>query len=223
MNEVLSLNKTVELLDGLNPHAKFEHIVVLSESSTKESIDNAQLLQSDFPDRVKVIFQTLPGLGGALRSAIECSSGDYILMMASDLETDPTYVPNMLSTSCKYPEAIISTTRWAKKSEGFVEYGKAKLFLNWLFQKLLIILFDAKISDLTYGFRLYPREVIQAMEWQRTDFAFLLESILRPLKSEVHVIEVPVVWKKRNEGISNNSFTQMFRYLTVALEIRFSK
>jgi glycosyltransferase involved in cell wall biosynthesis len=220
MNEVKSLNSTIELLEGLNRFTSFEHIIILSQFSTKESIENAQRLEIRHGGKVQVILQDLPGLGGALQSGICRAKGDYILMMASDLETDPHAVPELIATCLEFPGAIISTTRWRKQSVGFVGYGKVKMIFNWLFQKFIGILYQTSLTDLTYGFRLYPSEVIKKELWQRTDFAFLLESILVPLRDNVQVVEIPVVWKRREEGRSSNSIKQMIMYLFVAVKLR---
>jgi glycosyltransferase involved in cell wall biosynthesis len=222
MNEVVSLNETIECLESLNPMTIFEHIIILSPLSTAESTENARRLERQYKDSVRVILQELPGLGGALRAGFLYATGDYILMMASDLETDPTKVPEILLASSEFPLAIISTSRWNGISSGFNGYGKFKQLLNWFFQKFLRIIFKTSLSDITYGYRLYPSFVIDECAWQRTDFAFLLESILRPLKNGIQVIEVPVVWKKRNEGQSSNSLSQTVKYLLVALQVRFS-
>lgn len=223
MNEVFSLNKTIECLESLNPKTTFEHIIILSPFSTADSTENARRLQQQYKDKVRVIVQELPGLGGALQAGFSHATGNYILMMASDLETDPTKVPEILLTSREYPDAIISTSRWNGNSSGFVGYGRFKQLLNWFFQRFLGKMFKTSLSDITYGYRLYPSFVINQCEWQRTDFAFLLESILRPLKNGVQVIEVPVVWKKRKEGESSNSLVQMFKYFFVALQVRVSR
>ena len=223
MNEINSLNLTINLLETLNPDTEFEHLIILSPFSTAESAENARRISEQLGAKVRVITQELPGLGGALRAGFASAVGGHVLMMASDLETDPIKVPEILSISRKFPDAIIATTRWSEHSSGFVGYGKLKLVLNWIFQKILGKMFQTSLSDITYGYRLYPRTAIEDCDWRRTDFAFLLESILIPLRNNVKVVEVPVVWKKRTEGRSSNSSSQMLKYILVALRIRIGK
>lgn len=81
MNEIYSLNETVKSLESLNPSVSFEHIIILSPDSTAASIENAHNLKYKYNNKVSVIIQEIPGLGGALRSGILFATGDYILMM----------------------------------------------------------------------------------------------------------------------------------------------
>ena len=75
--------------------------------------------------------------------------------MASDLETNPYELKNMVKISKKNPTSIISADRWISK-KGFSDYGVIKFFANYFFQKLLKFFFKYKILDFTFAYRLYP-------------------------------------------------------------------
>jgi hypothetical protein len=49
-----------------------------------------------------------------------------------------------------------------------------------------------------------------------------LETLLKPLRLGVPVIEIPSVWKARTEGESHNSFFRNFTYFRTGLKTRFA-
>ena len=61
-------------------------------------------------------------------------------MMASDLETDPKTVSELINISKENIDTIICTSRWINKNS-FYEYGFFKKKLNYLFQSFLACYF----------------------------------------------------------------------------------
>ena len=221
MNEVASLDQTLEILRDENPDRSFEFLIVVSPRSESSAITNALAHQAATPESVRVVTQGRPLLGGALMDAIDASTGEYIIMMASDLETDPHAVRRMLEASDSDPEAIIATTRWQGDGAGFEGYGIGKKLANSVFQRTVRTIYSSELTDLTYGFRLYPSRSVKQPEWQTYNHGFLLESILRPLKKGWRAHELPVTWKAREEGTSSNSWRFYASYFTMAMSIRF--
>lgn len=167
--------------------------------------------------------QSLPSLGGAMREAFQLASCSHVVMMASDLETDPATVAVMVATSRQNPDAVVTATRWAGSSVGrFEGYDPLKLVLNRAFQRLFGVLYRTRLSDLTYGFRLFPTRLVQEIEWEELRHPFLFETILKPLRLGVPVVEVQTTWRARREGASSNTFLRNFEYLRTGLRIRFA-
>ena len=74
---------------------------------------------------------------------------------------------------------------------------------------------------MTYGYRIFPTELIRKIKWQELKHPFLLETILKPLLMKINIIEIPSKWEARLEGTSQNSFLQNFEYIKTAILIRF--
>ena len=81
-------------------------------------------------------------------------------MMASDLETDPSIVPDLISQAKKKPAAIVTASRWASRG-GFAGYGAHRVAANWVFQHLTSALYRTKLTDATFGYRLFPTALVQ--------------------------------------------------------------
>jgi dolichol-phosphate mannosyltransferase len=222
MNEIESLNETISIILEQN-QKNFEFVIILSPKTKFEARQNALEYEKKLNSKISIITQIKPGIGGAYQDGINICRGDYIIMIASDLETDPNLVKDLIALSVLNPDKIITTTRWRGEGAGFEGYGVLKYVLNWIFQKTVSYLFHFNLTDYTFGFRLYPKESIKTWEWKEFNFAFLLESILIPLREGWKVIETPHNWKPRVEETSNNKFIYYLSYFRVVSRVKFRK
>ncbi len=137
-------------------------------------------------------------------------------MMASDLETDPRDVPILIAEAKKLPDAIITASRW-RKGGGFEGYSRVKLLANWTFQKSFSALYATRLTDMTYGYRIFPTRLVQAIQWEEVRHPLLFETLIKPMRLGVKVVEIPSVWKVRHEGESQNTFFRNFEYFKTGL------
>ena len=222
INETDSLRETVRRIEKTNAADVSEYLVVVCKKTTPACRAVAQELADAMPGRVRVFEQRLPFLGGAMRDAFGEVTGTHLIMMASDLETDPDTVPLMVAEARLHPDAIITATRWAK-GMGFSGYNPVKLVLNKLFQSMMAGLYFVRLTDMTYGYRLFPAPLMKSILWEELKHPFLLETVLKPLRLGTRVIEVPSAWRARTEGESQNTFLANFVYLRIALKTRFKR
>lgn len=231
INETFSLRETVETLlsspDGIreiilllsptktSPECRAVAEEIAAKSETQKSRDSAPL--------VRIVFQTRPFVGGAYRDGFEVARGSHVVMMSADLETDPATVPAMLEEARRNPGAIVPTSRWSAGG-GFSGYGTAKRLCNALFQIFFRVLYGTRLTDLTFGFRVFPLATMRAIAWRELAHPFFLESCLAPLRLGVPFTkEIPARWVSRTEGVSQNTFLANFRYFRTAFRIRFCR
>lgn len=221
LDEIVSLTKTVETLLFSARADIREMIVVVCERTTEQALANIARLKSLHPQLITVHEQSLPFVGGAYQDAFNMVLGSHVLLMASDLETDPGTASAMIALARSNPSAIIATSRWLKPGS-FQGYDRLKLAANWLFQHMFSALYATSLTDMTFGYRLYPSKVVQSIKWEESRHPFFLETIIKPLRLGVPVIEVPTSWVPRREGESHNSFFANFHYLRPGLKVRFA-
>lgn len=222
IDETVSLLKTVEILLRDAEADICEIIIVVCGKTVPAAMSNIEKLRSEHPQLISVLHQTLPFVGGAYQEAFDLAKGSHTLLMASDLETDPNEVAEMIRQSKLHPDAIIATSRWIRKGS-FHGYNKVKLVANWLFQRIFSALYSTNLSDMTFGFRLFPTKVIQSVKWEEFRHPFFFETIIKPLRLGVPVVEIPTGWVPRIEGESHNSFFRNFEYFRPGLRVRFTK
>jgi glycosyltransferase involved in cell wall biosynthesis len=221
INETISLRQTVDIVLRDARADIRELLIVVCQKTTPESMAVIGQLQKELGELVVVHHQTLPFLGGALREGFDFSRGSHVLMMASDLETDPKDVRALIVEARKNPAGIVATSRWAAHAT-FEGYSTIKLVCNWLFQHFFSFLYGTRLTDMTFGYRLYPTKLVQAIQWEELRHPFLLESIVKPLRLGVPVTEVPTGWRARIEGESQNPFFRNFVYFRTGLKTRFA-
>jgi glycosyltransferase involved in cell wall biosynthesis len=218
VTETDSLRKTVRILKNDCDNDIKEYLLVVCEKTIDESLAVCKDLEREDPQKTKIFFQKRPFLGGAMRDAFEVATGSHLVMMASDLETDPALVKEFIRSSKQKPGAIITATRWTQK-DTFVGYSPLKKVLNFVFQKIFSVLYRTTLSDMTFGYRIFPVNLLQAIEWEELRHPFLFETVLKPLKLGIEILELPTIWTAREEGESQNTFWRNFEYFRIGLKV----
>jgi glycosyltransferase involved in cell wall biosynthesis len=182
-------------------------------------METVEKLRQNLGSLVVTHNQRLPFLGGALREAFDLARGSHVILMASDLETDPRLVKTMIETQKRDPAGIVTTSRWIHGGS-FQGYSRIKLLLNWIFQRCFSALYNTSLTDMTYAYRIMPTRLVQAIRWEELRHPFLLETIVKPLRLGISVTEIPAAWRARMEGESQNTFMRNFAYFRIGVRTR---
>ncbi len=221
LNETTSLAATVDIiLRDVKARVK-ELLIVVCGKTTSEAMAAVKRLREDLGDLVVVIDQRRPFLGGALRDALDVARGSHAIMMASDMETNPSDVKRLIEEAEKMPWGIVTASRW-RSGGSFHGYSRIKLICNWIFQHCFSLLYWTSLTDMTYGYRILPMKLARAINWEELRHPFNLESVVKPLRLGVPFVEIPSAWRPRTEGRTSNRFFQNFAYFRVGLKARFA-
>ncbi len=221
INETYLLERTFEIISATCDKSDIKEIIlVLCEKTLDECKATADKCVQKYPDfDVKIYYQKKPYLGNAYREAIDFAKGSHVIMAAADMDMDPRVIHKFIEKSKLNPQKIIVATRWMKGG-GFHGYNYIKLVLNFIFQNMLKVLFKTKLCDMTYGFRLYPTKLMQAIDWEEERHPFVLETCLKTVRLGMEFEQVPAVWRKRTEGDSQISFFKCFSYFGTVYKSR---
>lgn len=226
MDETYSLSQTVNIIaQTCKPEDLAEIIIIISpQKTTPVTIKTAQELITKYSGRMKIYIheQTLPFAGGAVQDGIKLARGSHLVMMSADMETDPKLIREFIELSKKFPDRIITASRW-KKGGSFSGYSKIKLICNYIFEKSIALFYFSTLSDMTFGYRIFPSKLMKGIKWEELKHPFFLETALKPLRLGVKFMEVPAKWKARTEGESVNGFFANFKYFRTAWHNRFMK
>ncbi len=226
LNETFSFKRTIRIIvNECDLDDICEFIAIVCDRTTKESIESIEEMKT-YTEKMGIplviLYQTLPFAGGAVQDGMKIARGSHTLMMAPDLETDPHTVRRMIRAAKKYPGDMITASRWKRKNS-FEGYSKIKYVLNYIFQKFFSFFYGVRLTDITFGFRLAPTELFQSIKWEEYKHPFFLETALKPIKLKVRIREIATTWKAREEGDSQNSLLQTFKYLKIAFKVKFEK
>ena len=212
LNEINSLKKTIKILDKIK--VKKEYLIIFSKKLTNIKVKKEIIKLKTKYKNMSFKPQQRPFVGGAIDLGIKLAKKNYIVIMASDLETDPHELKNMIKVSKKNPQYIISADRWISR-KGFSDYGLIKFLANFFFQKIIKFFFRYEILDFTFAYRLYPRKALKGYKIKELRHGFALEILLNPIKKGFEVITLPAKWKKRVEGTSSITIQSYLSYLKV--------
>jgi glycosyltransferase involved in cell wall biosynthesis len=222
MNESLSLRQTIEIILRDTPKEWIREILIVTDRKTAaESLAAIAELKQQHVGVIVVHQQQLPFLGGAVREAFDLARGSHVILMASDLETDPKDVRLLIEEERKKPAGIVTASRWQMAGH-FHGYSKIKLVCNWLFQRFFSVLYGTRLTDMTFAYRIFPTQLVQAIRWEELRHPFLFETLVKPLRLGVPVTEIPSIWRARTEGESQNTFFRNFAYFKTGLTARFA-
>lgn len=109
LNEINSLKKTLLILNKIKVDKEF--IVIYSNKLTKKSVrDELNFLTKKYKN-LKYLKQIRPFVGGAIDLGIIKAKKRFIAIMASDMETNPHELKNMINASSKNSNSIICADR----------------------------------------------------------------------------------------------------------------
>ena len=169
---------------------------------------------------IEILPQKSKGLGGAIVEGLKAAKGDLIFVMDSDLSHDPKFIPSFLEKSTEGIDVVVGSRR--------IEGGKV---IGWgLYRKMVSRIANIigrlgsglKLSDITSGYRLYRKIVIDNLDFQdfkTSGYAFQIEVLSKALNSGFKIDEVPIVFHDRAKGKSKLSKKDIFEFLLTSLRL----
>ena len=211
-----------QLKQLINQDTLHEVILTIAKASPLETMEICKKMVND-NDFVKMYIQNEPGFGMAYREAFKLATGDYILMLDSDGEFELATIPKMINAAEVGNYDVIQASRWITGG-GADGYEFFTYIANRLFQYIFRILLWTKIHDLTFGYKMIKRSVINEINWEGRRHELAMETTIKPIKYGYRVVEVSSYWRKRREGESKNPGVMRVKlYTPLALKVVFAK
>jgi dolichol-phosphate mannosyltransferase len=147
----------------------------------------------------RVIAQRDKGYGNALREGLRSCRGDVVVTLDADQSHDPAVVHNLLAARDQADLVIASR---------YVRFGHAVMpplrlllsrILNWIYTSVLSL----PIADVSSGFRLYRRALLDAIDLAGEHFDVLPELAVQAYARGFRVREIPFHYRPRAGGTSH--------------------
>ena len=228
VNEVVSLRICVDtILKTCDKDDLCEIIICTCERTTAETREViAQLAENSTDVPIRNVEQPSwsSHWGEACRVMFDAAAGTHILCMTSDLECNPDYVAELIRLSKAAPEKLIKASRRMPGSV-FKGYGGIRKLGNSVFQRYMELIFRGRLTDYTYSFLIAPLPVLRKTYFHKNGRTVAIELITEPLMRNVQIVEIPIVWRKREEASEKKRIfkdpVNLFWYFIVSLDIRF--
>lgn len=195
-NEAEGISNLLEKIVSSGYHTLYEVIVVDDGSN-----DDTALIVSHFPVRL-LKHHTNKGYGAALKTGIRKARGQKIIILDSDGQHDPAYIPKIADLLDDHELVIGERT-----SDSF--QVKNRQTGKKLIRKVGEYLFDQKLPDFNSGLRGFDRELIKGMlHMMPNGFSFSTTSTMAFVKEGYSIGTLPIVVTERQGRPSNVKFVR---------------
>lgn len=198
-----------------NLPAYVDEVILVDGDSTDETVAVSRAVRAD----IRVVGQERPGKGAALRAGFAAARGDYIVMIDADRSMDPAEIDRYIARLDEGHEFV--------KGSRFME-GGATDDMGWLrrsgngvLRGFVNQLYGQRFSDLCYGFMAFRRDRLDDLALESDGFEIETEMVVRAVKCNLRIAEVPSFEHHRAFGESNlNTFRDGRRVLRTLLAHR---
>ncbi|MFW5870546.1 MAG: glycosyltransferase [Candidatus Sumerlaeota bacterium] len=164
----------------------------------------------------RAIAQRGQGYGGALKTAFEDTDSRFVITLDADLSHHPAIV-GFLYRARRQAEVLIAS-RYAKN--GFAQMPIGRKFLSWVLNGVFRNMLSMPVGDMSSGFRLYHRSVLDSIEIKHPTYAVLQELLIKSYCKGFRIAEAPFHYRPRRHGSSHARVFKFGRdYLSVLWEM----
>lgn len=175
-------------------------IIIVNDCSTDSPAESVER-HSKFNKTVRLFHHSKnQGKGAAVKTGIEHSSGDAIIIQDSDLELTPSDIPDLIDAFKTGRYELVNGSRYMA---GRIRplYSYKRYFFNKAFSNLASFLIDVRFTDIACGYKLFSRQLFDRLEIKENRFGFEAELIIKTAKqNKTKITEVPVNYYPRNKG-----------------------
>ncbi len=160
--------------------------------------------------RVHVIHRpSKMGLGTAYVAGFKWAlqrSYAYVFEMDADFSHDPAHLPQFLSSILEAD--LVLGSRYRDGRVTVVNWPVGRLLLSYFANVYARVVTGLQLYDATGGFKCFRRAVLEAInldDVRSNGYAFQIEMSFRAWRRGFRIVEIPIVFVDRTEGVSKMS------------------
>ena len=172
-------------------------IIVVDDGSQDSTAAVVQRLADELPQVRLIRHDRNRGKGAAVRTAIDASRGDIVLVQDADLEYDPRDIPRLIEPLQSGVADVVYGTRLRGG-----EPQRAHLFWHYMGNRFLSlltnVLYNTTISDMEVGYKAFRGDLVRSIHLVSDDFRFEPEITAKILRTpDIRLYEVPISYYGR--------------------------
>lgn len=204
------------------------HVLIVDDGSPDGTAGIVKNLQKEFSEKLFIEERKgKQGLGTAYIHGFRWALArkyDYIYEMDADFSHNPEDLIRLRDACVKGADVAVGSR--------YTRGGKVE---NWPMGRIMMSYFASvyaravlwiNISDTTAGFKCYRRKVLEAIDFNKIKFmgyAFQIEMKYTASQLGFKVVEVPITFKDRTEGVSKMSMGIFKEAFWGVLQMKFKK
>jgi dolichol-phosphate mannosyltransferase len=147
----------------------------------------------------RVLMQRDPGFGAAMREGFAAARGEFVLTLDADLSHDPDFIGKLwrardradLVVASRYVTGGVAVMPWRRR------------VLSRMLNRFLGIGLALPVRDLSSGFRLYRRALLDELIISSRNFEVQPETLVKAYTAGWRVLELPFTYFPRQHGSSH--------------------
>jgi dolichol-phosphate mannosyltransferase len=188
------LNKVKTSLKALH----FEIIVVDDGSQDRSGEKVKQFIQM-YPDTpVQYHYQKNQGKGGAIRTAIQNSQGEILVVQDADMEYEPSEIAELIEPFHEGAQVV-----YGSRNLNLEDRKHSTLLFYWgglLVTFVTNLLYGSKLTDEATGYKLFHARLFEEFDFKQNDFAWEPEITAKILKKKIEIVEKPISYTPRSKA-----------------------
>lgn len=221
-NERANIASLIEALLVYTPHIS---IIVVDDNSPDGTASIVKRYIKSHPAYVRLIEREEKlGIGSAYIAGFKSAltySPDVIFEMDADGSHSPHDIPRMIKPITEGADVVIGSRRVA--GGAITGWGLHRHLASWGAMTLARIILGLKTKDVTAGFRVYKRHVLESLPLnsiKSNGYAFQEEMLFLCEQAGFTVKEIPVTFADRKEGVSKLSGKDILEFFATIIRLR---
>ena len=185
-------------------------VVVTNDGSVDGTLGILQRLDEEYMNFRFIDLEQNLGYGGALKQAIDSSSGEYVVTIDSDGQFDIQDMPKLLA---KIQEGYDCVTGFRAKKKDTIP----RVIANWGYNLLVKMLCGLSFTDAQCALKIYRGQVIRSLTLEARGFTFPTETLIKLKYYGMKITEMPIAHRFREGGESKVAFFATVRIMFIFL------
>ena len=215
-NVVLLVQQIVKLL----PNSRILIVDDNSPDGTANALRNLKI------PNLTVFVRNERGLGSALRYGIKKAlelETEFIVTMDADLSHNPIYLPQMTKIVIEGKYDLVIGSRYVRGG-GIENWPLSRRIISRGANYLFRLISHSPVNDNTSNYRVYSRKAsLLALGCETANgYEFQICSIFKIIKSNLKVIEYPIIFKDRKLGKSKLRISEILNWFLYSIKLSLS-
>ncbi len=196
-----------------------KQLILVDDHSTDGTWDFLEAEQQDRPETVLLRHDRNQGKGAAIRTGLTRAQGDVVLIQDADLEYRPEDLPRLLEPIIQGRANVVYGSRFLGSIK---DMKPANRVANHLLAWMVSVLYGQRVTDEATAYKIFRREVIEAIALTCHRFEFCPEVTAKVLRRGERILELPVHFEARTwEQGKKIGLPDFFQAVWVLLKCRF--
>ena len=202
------------------------NILIVDDNSLDGTASIVKTLQKKYPKKLFMQERSKKlGLGTAYIHGFKWAlkkDYEFIFEMDADFSHNPDDLIKLYDVVKNNNADLAIGSRYVK-GVNIVNWPMSRLLLSFFASKYVKIITGMPIHDSTAGFKCYKKKILQTIKLEQIQFvgyAFQIEMKFKAWKYGFKVVEIPVVFTDRKEGVSKMSGGIFFEAVFGVLQMK---